>query len=69
MKYFKNFSDLRNNFLDVNSRCPWYLKFDANRAASVSWLNSKKSATYLTESVFVDVFNYEAEVLDLMTKA
>jgi hypothetical protein len=69
MKYFKNFSDLRSNFLDVNSRCPWYLKFDANRAASVSWLNSKKSATYLTESIFTDVFNYEAEVLDLMTQA
>jgi hypothetical protein len=69
MKYFKNKIDLDSFMETLNSDSPWFLKFNVSKASNVCWMNSKKSATYLTESIFIKLFNYEEEVKKLMASS
>jgi len=69
MIYFKNKLDLDHFIEDLNSKSPWFMKFNTSKASNVCWMNSKKNATYLTESIFIKLFNYEKEVKELMASS
>jgi hypothetical protein len=62
---FETISELRNNFKTVNSKIPQFLKFNVDRVTSVSWAQSLKTASFLKESIFINLFNNSADVDNL----
>jgi hypothetical protein len=59
MRIFSKLIDLEKHLSYLNDSLPYFAKFDPKRAANVSWLNSKKSATFLYEPVFIKLFHCE----------
>jgi hypothetical protein len=65
MKKFSTVSDLEQYLSYLNDSLPYFAKFNPKRAASVSWLNSKKSATFVYETIFIKLFDCEEIMKEL----
>ncbi len=69
MKYFYSQDSLQSYLDNINSSLPFYARFDTEKAAKVSWMNSKKSASFIVESIFTELFDNRKEVDELIHTA
>jgi uncharacterized protein YdcH (DUF465 family) len=67
--YFHKIDDFIQHMNKLNYSLPSFARFNAKRAAEVSWMNSKKNATYNIESIFVELFSHHNKVDELINAA
>ena len=64
--YFHNINDFVQYINKLNFSLPSFARFNVKRASEVSWMNSKKNATYNVESIFVELFSHHNKVDELI---
>jgi hypothetical protein len=64
--YFKTQKQFQFHINKINSQLPHFVRFNVERASNIGWMNSKKSATYLIESIFVELFQHKNKVDGIM---
>jgi len=67
--YFKTFHQFMQHISHLNNKLPHFVRFDAHRASKISWMNSKKSANYNIESIFIELFSHQNKVNEIINAA